>query len=152
MPAGDPAVGDLLRDLTPQVLAVVAHDCDFAAAEDGVQEALLAACQQWGTAGVPVTPGGWLVRVARRRLVDQWRADTARRARELSAAADPTGPFASIEADEGTEPEQDDTLTLLMLCCHPCLSPATAIALTLRAVGGLTTGQIAAAFMVPETT
>lgn len=162
----DAALGDLLRDLTPQVLAVVARDGDFAAAEDAVQEALLAASQQWAADAVPDNPVGWLVRVARRRLIDQWRADTARRARELSAAADPTSPLggaplpATTDPDPapdhapapGRDPDRDDTLTLLMLCCHPCLSPAAAIALTLRAVAGLTTSQIATAFLVPETT
>jgi len=118
---------------------------DFAGCEDAVQEALLAAAQQWPADGVPANPTGWLVTVAARRWVEQWRSDTARRRREETAASQqPPAP--------DPVPDTDDTLTLLVLCCHPTLTPASQIALTLRAVGGLTTGEIARAFLVPEAT
>jgi RNA polymerase sigma factor (sigma-70 family) len=117
---------------------------DFAAAEDAVQEALLAAALQWRERGVPESPHGWLLTVASRRLTDQIRSDQARRRREEGAAA---ADLAPAPADE-----RDDTLTLLLLCCHPALSPASQLALTLRAVGGLTTAEIARAFLVPEAT
>ncbi len=144
---------DLLRELTPQVLGALARRWgDFTAAEDAVQEALLAAVEAWPRSGVPANPAGWLVRVAQRRLIDQIRSEAARRTREEFLAADPTAP---VSGSHDTAPRigaGDDTLTLLTLCCHPCLPPASAIALTLRAVGGLTTAQIAAAFLVPEST
>lgn len=144
---------DLLRNLTPRVLGALARRwSDFAAAEDAVQEALLAAVQAWPISGVPDNPAGWLVRVAQRRLADDARSAMARREREAAFAADPTGP-GSAPGLPGPDPAAgDDTLALLMLCCHPSLNPASAIALTLRAVGGLTTAQIAAAFFVPEPT
>jgi predicted RNA polymerase sigma factor len=115
-----------------------------------VQEALLAAALQWPAGGVPANPRGWLITVASRRLIDQWRSDEARQMRELTAASElpPWVPAADHEDAEGG----DDTLTLLFLCCHPPLTQASQIALTLRAVGGLTTGQIAQAFLVPEST
>jgi RNA polymerase sigma factor (sigma-70 family) len=142
-----------LRELTPQVLGALARRWgDFTAAEDAVQEALLAAVEAWPRSGVPANPAGWLVRVAQRRLIDQIRSEAARRTREEFLAADPTAP---VSGSHDTAPRigaGDDTLTLLTLCCHPCLPPASAIALTLRAVGGLTTAQIAAAFLVPEST
>jgi RNA polymerase sigma factor (sigma-70 family) len=117
----------------------------FDACEDAVQEALLAASMQWRDEGMPDSPKSWLITVASRRLADQWRSEQARRKREAVAAAqEPT-----IAADTS---DQDDTLKLLFLCCHPDLSPPSQVALTLRAVGGLTTGQIARAFMVPEAT
>ena len=148
------SVDGLLRQLTPQVLgALIRRSGQFDASEDAVQEALLAAAVQWPVAGIPDNPRGWLITVADRRLTDQLRADTARRRREES-----TGSFATQEelvapaADEDQQADQDDTLTLLFLCCHPALSPASQIALTLRAVGGLTTAQIAQAFLVPEAT
>jgi RNA polymerase sigma factor (sigma-70 family) len=139
-------VEDLLRQLAPQVLAAVVrrHD-DFTDAEDAVQEALLAAATQWPDQGLPNNPRGWLIAVASRRLVDIVRTDQARRDREdLAATREPT---------PAAEPSgKDDSLALLFLCCHPVLTPSSAIPLTLRAVGGLTTTEIAAAFMVPEDT
>lgn len=142
-----PTTDDLLRELAPQVVgAVVRRFGDFAAAEDAVQEALVAAARQWSADGVPDNPRGWLIHVAARRMTDGLRSDEARRKREsLSAVLDPA-------ASESSPPERDDPLTLLFMCCHPALTPASAIALTLRAVGGLTTAEIAAAFLVPEAT
>jgi RNA polymerase sigma factor (sigma-70 family) len=117
----------------------------FDACEDAVQEALLAASLQWRDEGLPDNPKSWLITVASRRLTDQWRSEQARRKREAVAfTQEPT-----VAADTS---DQDDTLKLLFLCCHPDLSPPSQVALTLRAVGGLTTGQIARAFMVPEAT
>jgi RNA polymerase sigma factor (sigma-70 family) len=117
----------------------------FDACEDAVQEALLAAGLQWPGGGVPDDPRAWLVTVASRRLVDGWRSESARRRREeITAAMEVPAP------DERTD--RDDTLTLLFLCCHPALSVPSQLALTLRAVGGLTTGEIAKAFLVPEAT
>ena len=117
----------------------------FDACEDAVQEALLAAGLQWTGSGVPDDPRAWLVTVASRRLVDGWRSESARRRREeITAAMEVPAP------DERTD--RDDTLTLLFLCCHPALSVPSQLALTLRAVGGLTTGEIAKAFLVPEAT
>jgi RNA polymerase sigma factor (sigma-70 family) len=139
-------VDDLLRDLAPQVLGVLMRRFgDFDDAEDSMQEALLAAATQWPAEGLPGNPRGWLVTVASRRLTDMWRADQARRHREdLATAREPAAP---------PEPShQDDSLTLLFLCCHPVLPPSSAIPLTLRAVGGLTTAEIAGAFLVPEDT
>jgi RNA polymerase sigma factor (sigma-70 family) len=135
----------LLRELAPQALgALVRRYGQFDAAEDAVQEALLAASLQWPVDGVPDNPRSWLVSVAGRRLVDEFRSDSARRRREAA--------LATQEADAATVPETDDTLTLLFLCAHPSLSPPSQLALTLRAVGGLTTAEIAAAFLVPEAT
>jgi RNA polymerase sigma factor (sigma-70 family) len=139
-------VEDLLRELAPRVLGVLVRRCgDFDDAEDAVQEALLAAATRWPAEGLPGNPRGWLITVAARRLTDMWRADQARRNREdLTAAREP-----------GTPPEpshRDDSLALFFLCCHPVLTPGSAIPLTLRAVGGLTTAEIAAAFLVPEDT
>jgi RNA polymerase sigma factor (sigma-70 family) len=140
-----PALEDLLRELTPQVLgAVVRWSGDFAAAEDAVQEALLAAATTWPKAGTPDHPKAWLIQAASRRLIDEVRQEQARRRREEKAALRDLPP-------EDVE-EQDDTLRLLFLCCHPELTPASAIALTLRAVGGLTTAEIATAYLVPEAT
>ncbi|TDB68301.1 RNA polymerase sigma factor, partial [Micromonospora sp. KC721] len=137
--------GNLLRDLAPQVLgALVRRHGQFDACEDAVQEALLAATVQWPSDGVPNQPRAWLTTVATRALVDHWRSDSARRRREATAAVDP-----SLHPP-ATDP--DDTLILLFLCCHPSLSPPSQLALTLRAVGGLSTAQIASAFLVPETT
>jgi RNA polymerase sigma factor (sigma-70 family) len=139
-------VEDLLRDLAPRVLAVLVRRYgDFADAEDALQEALLAAATRWPDDGLPDNPRGWLTAVAARRLMDIWRADQARRRREdLVAAQEPATPAGPSS--------EDDSLTLLFLCCHPVLSPSSAIPLTLRAVGGLTTAEIAAAFLVPEDT
>jgi RNA polymerase sigma factor (sigma-70 family) len=146
-------VGALLRELAPQVLgAVVRHHGGFDACDDAVQEALLAAAVQWGEHGVPESPRGWLITVAARRLTDQRRSDAARRRREeVSSALLPVDAHVSPAAD--VDPGvADDTLTLLFLCCHPALSPPSQVALTLRAVGGLTTAEIARAFLVPEAT
>ena len=150
----DIRIEGLLRELAPQALgAVLRRFGQFDACEDAVQEALLAAASQWPDQGVPDNPRGWLITVTSRRLADEFRADTARRRREATAAA-LMPPEASVTPapDVDEPPEQDDTLTLLFLCCHPALSPASQVALTLRAVGGLTTAQIAHAFLVPEAT
>ncbi|NTW41732.1 MAG: hypothetical protein HGA44_17940, partial [Cellulomonadaceae bacterium] len=135
---------DLLRDAARRVLgALVRGGAEFGVAEDAVQEALLEAVVRWPQAGVPAQPTAWLTTVARRKLVDVQRADAARRRRERAAAAEPpTGPSEQV----------DDTLLLLFLCCDPALSPAAAVPLTLRAVGGLTTREIAAAYLLPEST
>jgi RNA polymerase sigma factor (sigma-70 family) len=148
------AVEDLLRELAPQVLgALVRRYGHFDACEDAVQEALLAAAVQWPDQGIPHNPRGWLITVASRRLTDEFRSEQARQRREDTVAATaPPGEFVAPAADEPSPPGQDDTLMLLFLCCHPALSPASQVALTLRAVGGLTTAQIARAFMVPEAT
>ena len=147
----NPAPEHLLRELAPQVLGtVVRRFHDFAAAEDAVQEALLAAALQWPREGVPENPRGWLIQVASRRMTDYLRSEEARRRRESVVAAE-SGDFAP-GADAQLEPDQDDTLTLFFMCCHPSLTPPSAIALTLRAVGGLTTAEIASAFLVPEST
>ncbi|MEU1199672.1 sigma-70 family RNA polymerase sigma factor [Streptomyces sp. NPDC005813] len=148
------ATEDLLRDNAPQVLgALVRRYGHFDAAEDAVQEALLAAAQQWPEEGVPDSPRGWLIRVASRRLTDQLRSEEARRRREETAAAlTPCDDLHAPPLDESRVASEDDTLLLLFLCCHPALSRPSQIALTLRAVGGLTTAEIARAFLVPETT
>ena len=144
-------IEQLLRQLTPQVLgAVVRRFRDFAAAEDSVQEALLAAAVQWPQDGVPDNPRGWLIRVAARRMADHIRSEVARRRREQIAAEEVER--LALPVDAATETDEDDTLILLFMCSHPALTPASAIALTLRAVGGLTTAEIANAFLVPETT
>ncbi|MEO3768434.1 sigma-70 family RNA polymerase sigma factor [Streptomyces sp. B8F3] len=147
-------VEDLLRRHAPQVLgALVRRYGHFDAAEDAVQEALLAASGQWPAQGVPDNPRGWLIRVASRRLTDELRSEEARRRREESAAAlTPRDDFRAPPPGEARHPSDDDTLTLLFLCCHPVLTPPSRIALTLRAVGGLTTAEIARAFLVPEAT
>jgi RNA polymerase sigma factor (sigma-70 family) len=144
---------DLLRQLAPQVLgALVRRYGHFDTAEDAVQEALLAAATQWPAEGLPGNPRGWLITVASRRLTDLLRSEQSRRAREEAAARRiPPGEWLAPAADAAAA-EADDTLILLFLCCHPALSPASQIALTLRAVGGLTTAEIARAFLVPEAT
>ena len=156
----------LLRELAPQVLgAVVRRFGDFSAAEDAVQEALFAAAVQWPVEGTPDNPRGWLIHVAARRMTDHLRAELARRRRETVVAS---APLAGLGPGQGAaghaldrsmssfgDPsweEQDDTLVLLFMCCHPALTRSSAIALTLRAVGGLTTAEIANAFLVPEAT
>ena len=141
----DRGAEDLLRDLAPQVVGILTRRSgDFSAAEDAVQEALVAAHTTWPRDGIPDNPRAWLVTAATRRLVDEQRSAAARRRRELDwATAEP----------EGTQVVQhDDSLTVLLMCCHPALSPASAVALTLRAVGGLTTAEIATAYVVPEPT
>ncbi|HET8952398.1 MAG TPA: DUF6596 domain-containing protein [Solirubrobacteraceae bacterium] len=145
---------DLLRRLAPQVLgALLRRYGRFDACEDAVQEALTTAALEWPAQGVPENPRGWLITVASRRLVDQLRSDDARRRREEGLAAlAPADEALAPAPGEQRVPEEDDTLTLLTLCCHPALSAPSQIALTLRAVGGLTTGEIARAFMVPEAT
>ncbi|MGW6284923.1 RNA polymerase sigma factor [Streptomyces sp. NPDC055107] len=155
----DVIIEDLLRRHAPQVLgALVRRYGHFDPAEDSVQEALIAAAEQWPRDGVPDNPRGWLIRVASRRLTDRLRSDEARRRREETAAAlTPADAFVTPPPGEGPSgmgraPSEDDTLTLLFLCCHPALSPAAQIALTLRAVGGLTTAEIARAHLVPEAT
>jgi RNA polymerase sigma factor (sigma-70 family) len=151
---GQPAavpIEHLLRELTPQVLGtVVRRFRDFAAAEDAVQEASLAAALRWSREGLPDNPRAWLTQVAFRRMADHIRSESARRRREselaLEAAYEPEPAIMEPAA------QADDTLALLFMCCHPALTPSSAIALTLRAVGGLTTAEIARAFLVPEAT
>jgi RNA polymerase sigma factor (sigma-70 family) len=148
-------LGQLLRELTPQVLGtVVRRFRDFAAAEDAVQEASLAAAMQWPTEGLPDNPRAWLTQVAFRRMADNIRSEAARRRRESEAAHEAAQELACTLESTAIEtlPQEDDTLVLLFMCCHPALTPASAIALTLRAVGGLTTAEIAHAFLVPEAT
>ena len=135
---------DLLRELAPRVLGtLVRRHGRFDACEDAVQQALLDAAVQWHQDGIPDQPRAWLTTVATRTLIDHWRSDSARRRREALAASDPT---------RENRPEPDDTPVLLFLCCHPALSPSSQLALTLRAVGGLSTAQIASAFLVPPAT
>jgi RNA polymerase sigma factor (sigma-70 family) len=150
----DTRVENVLRELAPQVLGMLVRRYgQFDACEDAVQEALLAAAVQWPTQGLPDNPRGWLTTVASRRLTDEWRSDQARRRREATAATlVPVDEFHAPAAGDEQPQHRDDTLTLLFLCCHPALSAASQVALTLRAVGGLTTAQIARAFLVPEAT
>lgn len=141
----------LLRELAPQVLGTVARRChDFAAAEDAVQEAMIAAFTQWPEEGIPDNPRGWLIQVACRRMTDHVRSEISRRERETAVATESESVPPTLEI--GLDMDPDDTLILLFMCCHPSLSPSSAIALTLRAVGGLTTAEIANAFLVPEAT
>ena len=147
----DAPLEHLLRELAPQVLGAVARRFhDFAAAEDAVQEAMIAAFTQWPREGVPENPRGWLIQVACRRMMDQARSEIARRERETAVAAEAESLAPTLEIEADMDP--DDTLILLFMCCHPAISPSSAIALTLRAVGGLTTAEIANAFLVPEAT
>ncbi|WPW33170.1 sigma factor-like helix-turn-helix DNA-binding protein [Streptomyces atratus] len=150
----DRRVEDLLRELAPQALgALVRRYGIFDTCEDAVQEALLSAAFQWPAEGTPDNPRGWLITVASRKLVDHVRSEQARRRREdRIALATPQAELLSRAADAEPDADRDDSLTLLFLCCHPALSSSSRIALTLRAVGGLTTTQIAAAFLVPEST
>jgi RNA polymerase sigma factor (sigma-70 family) len=148
-------VEDLLRELAPQVLGVLVRRFrQFDACEDAVQEALVAAAAQWPVEGIPANPRGWLVTVASRRMTDHVRSESARRRREdADAAHRPADDTLAPAADDAwATPAADDTLTLLFLCCHPSLSAPSQLALTLRAVGGLTTAEIARAFLVPEST
>jgi len=149
----DTEVEDLLRRLAPQVLgAVVRRYGHFDTAEDAVQEALLAAVVQWPKAGIPDDPRAWLITVASRRLTDLLRSEQARQRREDTVAQWTLPDQWLAPAADRPASESDDTLILLLMCCHPSLSPASQIALTLRAVGGLTTAEIARAFLVPEAT
>ncbi len=147
---------EILRDLVPQVVGAVARRCgDFSDAEDAVQEALLDAAAQWPAHGRPANPGGWLFQVACRRLADQQDAERSRRLREAASAVahDASTNMPTRELNDGVfSAIEDDTLALLFMCCHPTLSPPSAVALTLRTVGGLTTAEIAGAFLVPEPT
>ncbi len=146
--ANSNSIEQLLRALTPQVIGIVARRYgDFAAAEDATQEASLAAAQRWPIEGLPDNPLAWLTQVALRRMVDQIRSDSARRQRESKHLETQETQTLILESTE-----HDDTLVLLFMCCHPSLSNSSAIALTLRAIGGLTTAEIANAFMVPEAT
>jgi len=146
-------VEHLLRTLAPEVLGIVVRRFgDFAASEDAVQEALLAAATQWPHEGLPEHPRAWLIHVAARRMTDQLRSEIARREREAFVVRQ-EWPFRDPAETEGDPaPDDDDTLALFFMCCHPALTPSSAIALTLRAVGGLTTTEIAHAFLVPEAT
>jgi len=139
-----------LRELTPQVLGLVVRRFrDFDAAEDAVQEASIAAVMQWPRDGIPENPRAWLAQVALRKMADRIRSEAARRRRETEVVEE-----AARVSETGLDaaPLEDDTLILLLMCCHPALTPSSAIALTLRAVGGLTTAEIASAFLVPEAT
>jgi RNA polymerase sigma factor (sigma-70 family) len=148
------SVEDLLRALAPQVLgALVRRYGHFDASEDATQEALLRAAMHWPTEGIPDNPRGWLVTVASHRLLDEFRSEQSRRRREDAiTSATPQSELLGRPADAEPSADRDDSLTLLFLCCHPALSGPSQIALTLRAVGGLTTTHIAAAFLVPEAT
>jgi RNA polymerase sigma factor (sigma-70 family) len=149
----DSEAQQLLRTLAPQVLGILTRRYrDFAGCEDAVQEALIAAAAQWPREGRPDNARGWLLRVATRRLTDQIRADTARRLREqLVISLVPADEQIALAADAGAN-ERDDTLALYFMCCHPALTGSSQVALTLRAVAGLTTAEIARAFFVPEAT
>jgi RNA polymerase sigma factor (sigma-70 family) len=144
----------LLRELAPRVLgALMRRFGNFADAEDAVQEAMLAAVVSWPDQGVPERPDAWLIRVAARKLTDHLRSELASIRREVQdAVRTPADELLEPAADGGIRHDQDDSLVLMMLCCHPALRPASQIALTLRAVGGLTTAEIAHAFLVPEST
>jgi len=148
------AIRRLLREVAPQVLGVIVRRYrDFTACEDAVQEAFIAAAAQWPREGMPDNPRAWLTQVASRCITDQVRAEAARRLREaLVVSLIPADEQIAHAADTDGATERDDTLDLLFMCCHRALSPASAIALTLRAVGGLTTTEIAKAFLVPEAT
>ncbi len=148
--SSDRPLGELLRELAPQVLGLVARRFrDFDAAEDAVQEASIAAVMQWPRDGVPDNPRAWLTQVAFRKMADRIRSETARRRRETEVVEE-----AARVSERGLDaaPLEDDALVLLFMCCHPALTPSSAIALTLRAVGGLMTSEIANAFLVPEAT
>jgi RNA polymerase sigma factor (sigma-70 family) len=147
-------VEEVLRQQAPLLLgALMRRYGDFDACEDAAQEALLAAALQWPDQGIPANPRSWLIATAARRMVDHVRSEAARRRREEAAAAQlPAAAFVVAAPGDDHMPVQDDTLILLFLCCHPALSPASQVALTLRALGGLTTREIARAFLVPEAT
>ncbi len=150
-----PRIEHLLRELAPQALAaIVRRYRDFAASEDAVQEALLSAATKWPQEGLPESPRAWLIHVAARRIVDHVRAEAARRHREeLVVSLVPVDEQIALGADDPSRPPaRDDTLELFFMCCHPALTQSSALALTLRAVGGLSTAEIAKAFLVPEAT
>ena len=143
----------LLRELAPQALsALVRRHGQFDACEDAVQEALIDAAAQWPLEGVPDNPRGWLVAVASRRLIDEWRSESSRRRREEAVATSEPDESRLSELEPASQGEHDDALRLIFLCCHPQLTPPSQIALTLRAIGGLGTEEIARAFLVPEAT
>jgi RNA polymerase sigma factor (sigma-70 family) len=143
---GDLPLEDLLRGLAPQVLGVlVRRSGDFDASEDAVQEALLAAATTWPVDGLPANPAGWLVTTAYRRLVESWRNESARHRREAAYGLQAVPPAPSVT-------ETDDSLALLFMCCHPALAPSSQVALTLRALGGLTTVEIGRALLLPPPT
>lgn len=145
------SVEGLLHEAAPQVLAaLVRRFGNFADAEDAVQEAMIDAARQWPAEGVPENPVGWLVHVGSRRMTDRIRSEAARCQREDALAADVLA--AGLSGDAPSGGDADDTLALMFMCCHPALSPASAVALTLRAVAGLTTAEVASAFLVPEAT
>jgi RNA polymerase sigma factor (sigma-70 family) len=146
-------IEDLLRELAPQVLgALLRRYQALDLREDAVQEALLAAAMDWPAHGAPDSPRAWLITVATRRLIDEIRSESSRRQREdRLIVGSPPAELSRLPGDEH-DPDRDDTLILLLLCCHPALTPPSQIALTLKAVGGLTTAEIARAFFVPETT
>ena len=156
MATNDTPFEHLLRDLAPQVLGVIIRRFhDFAAAEDAVQEALIDAVRQWPRDGMPENPRGWLIHVAARRMTDHLRSEQSRRRRETAATLqmdEQVSPADLISTIDSNGLQEDDTLILLFMCCHPALTASSAIALTLRAVGGLTTAEIARAFLVPEAT
>lgn len=145
------ALEDVWRRESSHVLgALLRRHGDLGDCEDAAQEALAAAAVQWEADGWPDHPRGWLIRVASRRLVDQVRADRARTAREVGVAVrEPADAHLAPPADDDPA-ATDDSLRLLLLCCHPALRPPSQVALTLRAVAGLSTAQIAAAFLVPD--
>ncbi len=146
-------IEQLLRELAPQALgAVIRRFHEFAPAEDAVQEALIAAATQWPQDGIPENPRGWLIQVATRRMTDHIRSESARRQRENEVAMEAARAPEASAIEAPSESDEDDTLVLLFMCCHPALTPSSAIALTLRAVGGLNTAEIASAFLVPEAT
>ncbi len=146
-------VATAVRELAPGVLgAMMRRYGEIDSCEDAVQEALIAAAREWPRDGSPDNPFGWLLSVASHRWIDQIRTDASRRARERSHATGPVAALANGSAADARAVDHDDTLRLLLLCCHPSLSPSSQIALTLRAVGGLTTSQIASAFFCPEST
>ena len=147
----DRASEQLLRELAPGVLGTVTRRFrDFSSAEDAVQEAMIAAFTHWPQEGIPDNPRGWLIQVASRRMTDQLRSAIARRERETAVARETEMMVPTVDLESDMDP--DDTLVLLFMCCHPALTSSSAIALTLRAVGGLTTAEIANAFLVPEAT
>jgi RNA polymerase sigma factor (sigma-70 family) len=149
----DADLEDLLPPLAPQVLsALVRRYGHFDLAEDATQEALLAAALQWSTEGVPDNPRAWLITVGSRRITDLLRSEQARQRRETELARQALPETLQAPAADNRQSESDDTLILLFMCCHPSLAPASQIALTLRAVGGLTTAEVARAFLVSEDT